>query len=77
MTNQAVRAIFENGVFRPLKNVDMPIAEGELVTLHVQSKVTEPHDPLGLAMRVFDGLDAKEISEIEQITLQRRDFFNR
>ena len=41
--NQPVEAIFENGVFRPLSQVDLP--EGERVRLTVVASRTETKDP--------------------------------
>jgi len=41
--NEQVRAVFENGVFRPLNPVQLP--EGEVVQLTVTPAVEDEEDP--------------------------------
>ncbi len=74
MIQQTVEAIFENGVFRPLDRVDETISEGQQVQLLIQMPET-PEDILALAEEVYTGLTDAEIDEIEQIALDRQDFF--
>ena len=71
---QTINAIYENGVFRPLKSPE--ISEGQQVRLIVEttSDLT-PEDLLELAAQVYQGLSAEQIDEIEQIALKRGDFF--
>jgi predicted DNA-binding antitoxin AbrB/MazE fold protein len=75
MTTQAVDAIFENGGFRPLQPLNLPLAEGQRVRLVVETPTETPGDLLELAAQVYDGLTESEIDEIEQIALERRNFF--
>lgn len=71
---QTVNAIYENGVFRPLKTPE--ISEGQQVRLIVETRSdSNPEDLLELAAQVYQGLSAEQIDEIEQIALNRRDFF--
>lgn len=71
---QTINAIYENGVFRPLKSPER--SEGQQVRLIVEttSDLT-PEELLELAAQVYQGLSAEQIDEIEQIALNRRDFF--
>jgi predicted DNA-binding antitoxin AbrB/MazE fold protein len=75
MVQQTVEAIFENGVFRPLYPVDEAISEGQQVQLLIRMPEI-PEDILALAGDVYTGLTEAEIDEIEQIALDRQDFFN-
>jgi len=69
----AILAIYENGTFRPLRRDAVAIAEGRRVQLTVDDE-SEP-EALRLATSVYDGLSAKDIDEIEQISLDRGSFF--
>jgi predicted DNA-binding antitoxin AbrB/MazE fold protein len=70
-----INAIYENGTFRPIQRDAVPIADGQRVRIVVDDEC-EP-EALQLAMSVYDGLSGKEIDEIEQIALDRRNFFGR
>lgn len=74
MLRQTCEAIFENGVFRLLSPLDIAIPEGQQVRLIVEIGET-PEDVLELATHVYDGLSEQQIDEVEQIILNRRDFF--
>ena len=69
----AIDAIYENGTFRPLRRDAVPIADGRRVLITVDDE-SEP-EALRLAMSVYDGLSAKDIDEVEQISLDRDNFF--
>ncbi len=70
---QVVEAIYENGVFRPLKTPEL--SEGQAVQLIVQAKhPLDPRQMLQLAAEVYQGLSEQEIDEIESIALDRRNF---
>lgn len=70
-----IEAVFENGVFRPLKPPD--IQDGQQVLLDVEPCSQKPaEDLLALAARVYQGLSENDIDEIESIALDRRHFFN-
>lgn len=67
---QTLDAIYENGVFRPLKSPK--ISEGQKVKLTVETNlVSSPDDMLELAAQVYQGLSAEQIDEIEKIALAR------
>ena len=72
--SQVLEAVFEHGVFRLLYPVADPLPEGRHVRLIVE---TEPasEDLLELAGQVYDGLSVQQINEVEQIALDRRNFF--
>ena len=71
---QTLTAVFEKGIFRPLTMFNLPIAEGQQVRLTVETP--EPlSGVLALATRVYDGLTESQVNEIEQIILNRQDFF--
>jgi len=75
MAQQTVDAIFENGVFRPLIPASVSIPEGHQVQLII--RVPESSEEiLALAMNVYAGLTEEEVDEIEQIALDRREFFS-
>jgi predicted DNA-binding antitoxin AbrB/MazE fold protein len=68
-----IDAIYENGIFRPMQPQAIGISEGKLVRITVEDE-TEP-EFLKLATCVYDGLSDEEIDEIEQIALDRSNFF--
>jgi predicted DNA-binding antitoxin AbrB/MazE fold protein len=71
---ETINAIYENGVFKPYKRPD--ISDGQSVRLIVESiSETPAEDMLELAAQVYNGLSSQDIDEIEQIALNRRDFF--
>ena len=74
MPKETLEAIYENGVFRPLK---LPkITEGQQVRLIVEeTSRMRTEDILNLAAQVYQGLSEEEIAEIEKIALDRRNFF--
>ncbi len=71
---EAIRAIYESGVFKPLKSPGL--TEGQEVRLKFV-KINEPtvDDMLDLAARVYSGLSDEDIDEIEEIALNRKHFF--
>jgi len=71
---QVVDAIYEKGVFRPLKTPEL--SEGQAVQLMIHSnRQLDPQHMLQLAAEVYRGLSEQEIDEIESIALNRRNFF--
>jgi predicted DNA-binding antitoxin AbrB/MazE fold protein len=71
---QVLDAVYENGVFRPLQAPE--VAEGQQVKLVVKT-TTEltPDEMLELAAQVYQGLSDQDINDIEQIALDRENFF--
>ena len=73
---QILEAIYENGVFRPLKRPEL--AEGQRVSLVVEpGAALSPDEMLELAGKVFEGLSDEQIREIERIALDRQEFFGK
>ena len=71
---QTLDAIYENGVFKPSLPPNLP--DGQHVRLEIETPSEEElEDLLELAGQVYDGLSNSQIEEIEQIALDRRDFF--
>lgn len=71
---QTLEAIYENGVFRPLKS--LKLSEGQQVWLMVETNLEcTPEAMLNLAAQVYQGLATEQVDEIEQIALNRRNFF--
>jgi predicted DNA-binding antitoxin AbrB/MazE fold protein len=74
MTTETLDAIFEHGTFRLVRPPNISLHEGQRVRLVVE--IEEPPDAiLALAANVYAGLSPQDITEVEQIALQRRDFF--
>jgi predicted DNA-binding antitoxin AbrB/MazE fold protein len=71
---QIVKAVYENGVFRPLKTPEL--AEGQEVQLVIRSRnQIEPAQMLQLAAEVYQDFSNEQIDEVEQIALKRQNFF--
>ena len=65
-----VDAVFENGVFRPVEQPNL--ADGQRVRLTVESvPKASPADVLQLAARVYQGLSASDIDEVEEMARHR------
>ncbi len=74
MTTETLEAVFEQGVFRLIQPPSIPLRDGQRVRLLIETE--ESSDAvLALAAKVYEGLSAQDISEVEQIALQRRHFF--
>ncbi len=74
MTTETLEAIFEHGIFRLVQPANLPLRDGQRVRLVVETEES-PDAILALAASVYDGLSSQDIVEVEQIALQRRDFF--
>lgn len=72
---QTLKAIYENGVFRPLEKPEL--AEGQSVQLIVETTASlNPQEMLQLAAKVYEGLSETDVKEIEEIALTRDHFFS-
>jgi predicted DNA-binding antitoxin AbrB/MazE fold protein len=68
---QIVEAVYENGVFRPAKSLEL--FEGQEVQLIVQTKSQlSPKAILQLAAEVYQGLSNVQIDEVEQLASNRQ-----
>lgn len=74
MATQTVDAIFERGTFHLMQPLPVPLRNGQRVRLVIEPDES-PETILALAANVYAGLSPQEIDEVEQIALQRRDFF--
>lgn len=74
MTTETLEAIFEHGIFRLLQPANLPLRDGQRVRLVVETDVS-PDAILALAASVYDGFSPQDITDVEQIALQRQDFF--
>ena len=72
---QTLEAIYEKGEFHLVKSRGLPIPEGQHVQLVVEIP-DDSEDVMTLITHVYDGLPEKEIGGIEQISLDRRKFFD-
>ncbi|MDF5713911.1 MAG: antitoxin family protein [Rhizonema sp. NSF051] len=71
---QTLKAIYENGVFRPLEKPEL--AEGQSVQLIVDTtNPLTPQEMLQLAAEVYEGLSETDVDQIEEIALKRDYFF--
>ncbi|WGV26755.1 antitoxin family protein [Halotia branconii] len=70
---QTLRAIYENGVFRPLEKLEL--VEGQSVQLIIDTNPVTPKEMLQLAVEVYEGLSETDIDEIEEIALKQNYFF--
>ena len=68
-----VEAVFEDGVFKPVQRPDLPNGERVRITVERVAQ-TPPDDLLQLAARVYQGLSAEDIDEIEAMA-RHRTFF--
>lgn len=65
-----VEAVYEDGVFRPTERP--PLAEGAHVRLIVEPVTARSVDEvLRLAAKVYEGLSANEVDEVERMTRRR------
>lgn len=78
---QTIEAIYQDGIFKPLKPVSEEIAEGERVELVVKTgqenvqEDVEENPIMKLAENFYEGLTEEDIDEIERIALDRSNFF--
>lgn len=71
--NRTIDAIYENGTFRPIERDAVAIADGQRVRITIDDE-GDP-EALRLAVSVYDGLSDNDIDEIEQVVLDRGNFF--
>jgi len=68
-----VEAVFQDGVFRPIRRPNLP--EGERVRLTVESVgEAAADDILRLAARVYEGLSPRDIDDIEEMARHKAFF---
>ena len=67
-------AVFQDGTFRLVRPLAVSLSEGQHVRLVVE--VAEKN-VLDLAGSVYQGLTDDEVTEIEKVAFDRRDFFGK
>ncbi len=74
---QTIEAIYQNGMFKPLKPVSEEITDGEKVKLVVETETEneEENSIMKLAENFYEGISEEDIDEIEKIALDRSNFF--
>ena len=72
---QTIKAIYQNGMFKPLKPVSGELAEGEEVIINIKSMEKSADEIMKIAENFYEGLPEEEIDEIEKIMLDRSNFF--
>lgn len=73
--DKIIDAVFEHGGFRIIDASHLRLSEGQHVRLIVETPPDKPEDLLDLAAQVYEGLSSEQINAIEQIALDRHDFF--
>jgi predicted DNA-binding antitoxin AbrB/MazE fold protein len=70
---QTIEAVYEDGVFKPLRPVSLP--EHQRVSIAVSLPTSEnSNDVLKSWQKVFSGLTREEVAEVEAIALDRHNF---
>ena len=68
-----LEAIYEGGVFKPVKSPKLPEHQRVIITIH-QLQKENPNQELELWHQVYEGLSDQDIVEIESIALDRSHF---
>ncbi len=66
-------AIYEGGVFKPLKSFKLPDRQKVTITIH-QPSLENPDEKLESWQQVYAGLSDQDIVEIEALSLDRSHF---
>jgi len=74
MTTERLDAVFEGGTFRLVQAPTIPLHDGQRVRLLIETEES-PDAVLAVAASVYQGLSPEDIAAVEEIALQRRDFF--
>ena len=72
---QTIEAIYQGGIFRPLKPVSPDLKEGQEVLINVESVTGGMNRIMQLAENFYEGLSEDVIDEIEEVALDRSSFF--
>ncbi|MEW6618726.1 MAG: antitoxin family protein [bacterium] len=70
----SIEAIYEHGVFNPLKEITLPEKQHVQLVVKVITQETR-NEILELASQVYNGLSNQDIDDVEKIALNRREFF--
>lgn len=75
---ETIKAIYTNGVFRPLNPVPDGLVEGDTVQIELKDSPSSEGDVnpiMKIAENFYEGLTDEDIEEIERIALDRSNFF--
>lgn len=72
---ETINAVYENGVFRPLKTPRIPSGKHVVLEIDVPEEGS-PEEILQLATHVYEGLSDSDIDEVEAIAFDRSNFFS-
>ena len=72
--SQIVEAIYERGSFK-LLGEPLALVEGQRVKLIIEPTAEPSEELLDLAAQVYEGLSDDAVEAVEQIALDRREFF--
>lgn len=72
---QTIEAIYQNGMFKPIKPISEEFEEGAKVKLIVEAENKETNPIMKIAENFYEGLSEEEVNEIEKIALDRSNFF--
>lgn len=68
-----LKAVYRDGVLTPLEPLDLPEDQQVTITLHMPVQ-EDPDTALEAWQQVYAGLSEDEVSEVEQVALNRTDF---
>ena len=73
--SQTIEAIYQNGMFKPLNPVPEEITEGKEVILNIKTREESANEIMKAAENFYEGLSDSDIAEIENVMLDRSNFF--
>jgi len=73
MSKQSIDAVYEKGIFKPVKQTEINIPEGKKVKIIIDTEENS-EDLLKQITSIYDGMTEEEIEEIEKIALDRSNF---
>jgi hypothetical protein len=76
MIPETYDAVFQHGAFHLINATGIPLREGQQVRLIVQDDES-PDAVLAWAEAVYAGLPPEDVAEVQQIALERRNFFGK
>ena len=71
--DKIIEAIYRNGVLEPLVPLDLPEDQHVMIAIHLPTS-EEPEEALKAWHQVYAGFSGEEITEVEHIVRDRRNF---
>ncbi len=72
---QTITAIYQNGIFKPITPLSEEITEGREVILSIKTREESANEIMKAAENFYEGLTESEVAEIENVMLDRSNFF--